>query len=510
MTALSLPDRDHRSDVDGGRQDAPSDDVTVKKASLQRPGGGNSVIPKSSPLQSLVTFSNSQGDSARGTILRLSRSTVVFEVYNPYSIVQLSEVLDRLTIRRGDRAIYSGRGVVTNLVNTGLMLIVSVTLTDTWSDLSGLLTPGSGIGTEVRRFIEDYDTISCIRSGYQLVVGQLRTFLAELGRWLEQVDLDAQTTFGDGQGLSEEIFMEIGEPLFPRLASLFADFEDEAQRVPDEFISYHKAYAQRDLHPLLLRAPFIHRSFAKPLGYAGDFEMVNMMLRNEREGPNTYAQILHAFYVHAAVCQAHRNRIDILTRRLEDSARGVGEGRALRVLNVGCGPAHEILRFIRTSDLASGAQIELVDFSQVTLDATRVEIERACTESGRRPEITYFHDSVHQLLKRATRPEESGEPPAYDLIYCAGLFDYLSDRVCSRLIKLFNRWVRPGGLVMVTNVHPDNDHRGAMEHLLEWYLIYRDEQQMVSLSPPDRRHRVYRDTTGLNVFLEMRGADLAA
>jgi len=484
-------------------------DTAVERASPERPAGVNSVIPKSSPLQSLVTFNNSQGDSARGTILRLSRSTVVFEVYNPYSIVQLSEVLDRLTIRRGDRAIYSGRGVVTNLVNTGLMLIVSVTLIDTWSDLSGLLTPGSGIGTEVRRFIADYDTISSIRSGYQLVVGQLRTFLAELGRWLEQVDLEAHAAPVKSPALSDEIFFEIGEPLFPRLASLFADFEAETRQVPDELLSYHKAYAQRDLHPLLLRAPFIHRSFAKPLGYAGDYEMVNMMLRNRREGPNTYAQILHTFYVHSAVCQAHRNRIDILTGRLEDTARAVGEGRPFRVLNVGCGPAHELLRLIRTSEAAARMRIDLVDFSQVTLDATRVEIERVCGESARRPQIAYLHDSVHNLLKRATRPEEVGGARDYDLIYCAGLFDYLSDRVCSRLIRLFNRWVRPGGLVLVTNVHPDNDHRGAMEHLLEWYLIYRDEEQMVSLSPPDLRHRVYRDATGLNVFLEMRGADPA-
>ena len=41
-------------------------------------------------LQSLVTFRNSQGEAARGTLLKLDRNTVVFEVYNPYSIVQLS------------------------------------------------------------------------------------------------------------------------------------------------------------------------------------------------------------------------------------------------------------------------------------------------------------------------------------------------------------------------------------------------------------------------------------
>jgi len=68
----------------------------------------------------------------------------VFEVYNPYSIVQASEVLTDLRIRRGERQIYKGSAVVSNLISTGLMLIVSASLNDPWSDLVDL-SPGSGI-----------------------------------------------------------------------------------------------------------------------------------------------------------------------------------------------------------------------------------------------------------------------------------------------------------------------------------------------------------------------------
>jgi extracellular factor (EF) 3-hydroxypalmitic acid methyl ester biosynthesis protein len=255
----------------------------------------------------------------------------------------------------------------------------------------------------------------------------------------------------------------------------------------------------------LLRAPFIHRSFTKPLGYAGDYEMVNMMLRNRREGPNTYAQILHTFYVHATVCEAHRNRIAVLTERLEESARAAGEGEPVRVLNVGCGPAHEILRFIDTSSEGARFRMELMDFSAETLEATRAEVDAAMARTGCRPEIVYLHDSVNNLLKRAARADESVEVGRYDLIYCAGLFDYLSDRVCARLVKLFAHWIRPSGLVLVTNVHSSNPYRGAMEHLLEWHLVYRDEQQMLALAPPQTRTTVYTDPTGVNVFLEIRG-----
>ena len=43
-----------------------------------------------------------------------------------------------------------------------------------------------------------------------------------------------------------------------------------------------------------------------------------------------------------------------------------------------------------------------------------------------------------------------------------------------------------------------------MEHLLEWYLIYRNEEQLASTFPDEacRDIRTYVDATGVNVFCE--------
>ena len=101
------------------------------------------MTTKKAPLQSLVTFKNSQGEAARGTLLKFERTTVVFEVYNPYSVVQLSEVLSDLTIRRGDEPIYQGRAIVSNLVNTGLMLIVSARFID-----PGIIAPATSLTSQ--------------------------------------------------------------------------------------------------------------------------------------------------------------------------------------------------------------------------------------------------------------------------------------------------------------------------------------------------------------------------
>ena len=80
----------------------------------------------SGKIDELIIFRNSQNIEARGTLLKFSKNQIVFETYNPFSIVQLSEILCNLKITRSNKNIYSGKAVVNNLINTGLLLIVSV------------------------------------------------------------------------------------------------------------------------------------------------------------------------------------------------------------------------------------------------------------------------------------------------------------------------------------------------------------------------------------------------
>ncbi|MES1936794.1 class I SAM-dependent methyltransferase [Salinisphaera hydrothermalis] len=454
-------------------------------------------------LNDLIVFTNSQGTAARGNLVKVSRTTLIFEVYNPYSIVQLSEVLHSLEIRGNDRVIYRGRAVVSGLVNTGLMLIVSASLLDPWSELIGLAGDRENIRHEIHQFIDEWQSNQQIRPDYQLSVSRLRSFLTALNRWLEHLDFEDDR--GDTAASRDQLFPDLAEPLVPPLIELFSDFEKQASQIPEEERITHMRYAQDDLHPLLMRAPFVHRAYYKPLGYAGDYEMVNMMLRDPREGPTIYAQLINTLYLQTGPAEAHRNRINILVDQLRDQItrlRKEAPDKTPRILNVGCGPAIELQRLIRQSRAIEICDITLIDFSRETLDYTEKQLNEASDASGIRPQITFSHQSVHGLLRHASRPEGS-EQDEYDIIYCAGLFDYLSDRVCARLLNLFHQWCKEGGQVMVTNVHPDNPARHWMEHLLEWYLIYRDDTDMEKLGAPFPNHQVFKDETGINIFLHI-------
>jgi extracellular factor (EF) 3-hydroxypalmitic acid methyl ester biosynthesis protein len=454
-------------------------------------------------IDPMVSFRNAQGGPARGTIINLQRKSLVMEIYNPYSIVQVSEVLSELTVRFGAKNAYAGKAVVISMVNTGLTAIVSVTLIDEWRELSEVAVAPGSVNMEAKTFVQDWTERFRIRRDYQIAVNELRAFLSEVSRWVEQVDLSPSLPKEDGR-LRTDFFYELATPLIEKTKFYFDTLESEASRVDEELAPVHRSFAQAALHPLLLRAPFVFRTYTKPLGYAGDYEMVNQILADPRQGPSTYFHIVNTAFLQARVAVAHRNRIDILVDFLKRTADAAQQaGRPFRVLNVGCGPAIEVQRFLQTYPNPEFLKFELVDFSEETLAWTRDKLN-AITQDIKKPvSIEYVHDSVHQLLKRRVDPEHI-DAREFDAVYCAGLFDYLSDKVCSRLVAHFASRTRSAGTLLVTNVHTSNPERlFVMEHLLEWYLIYRDEAKMSSLLPPQSLERkIYVDATGVNVFAE--------
>lgn len=452
-----------------------------------------------------MAFTNTSGIKGRGTLIHISRSLAVFEVYNPFSLIQLSEVLQEISVMRGERIIYSGRGVVTSIVSTGLMVIVSVTLIDAWSSLDNL-EPGPALGLELTKFIKDWEEGLDISEDYQIAVNKFSNFLAEASRWIEEAETAIVGNISQNVEKASKFRESIESSLSGKVLELMTQFQTTAGSVDEQESMVYKAFARRELHPYMLCAPFVWRTYYKPLGYAGDYEMVNMMLQESPSvGSTTYSRIFHDMTTSVAACLAHRNRITILERLLAEEAERVAEEqRIFTVLTVACGPAIEIQRFIRNHESASHAAFHLMDFNEETLAYTGRRIEETIAESGHKPAaVKLIRKSIDELLKNI-HLEEEGFLPSYDMIYCAGLFDYFPDNVCRNLLTLYHRWVRPGGLLVATNVHSNNPDRFLMEHLMEWYLIYRDEDQLAALAPKGTDGEIFADPTGVNVFLSVR------
>jgi extracellular factor (EF) 3-hydroxypalmitic acid methyl ester biosynthesis protein len=266
------------------------------------------------------------------------------------------------------------------------------------------------------------------------------------------------------------------------------------------------------LHPFLLSSPFAHRAFTKPLGYAGDYQMVDMMIRPPCEGATLFSKIINVWLLGQSPAQAHRNRVDYLERKLfEETARLKAAGRVNRVLNLGCGPADEVQRFFGSQNISQHAMLTLVDFNEETLGYLQNKLDGIKNKLVRPVSFQLIKRSVYQILKDGGRTlrHESGEP--YDYIYCAGLFDYLSDSVCKQLMNIFYEMLAPGGLLLATNatdaLNRSRPFRYSMEYLLDWHLIYRDKTHFSAVAPDladADKTAVIAEDTGANLFLEIR------
>ena len=101
--------------------------------------------------EGMVTAETGQGTEIRGTLLRLTRHLIAFEIYSPNLILRLSEVLTNFRIVVQDRTIYSGKAVINNLVNTAALIICEASLDESgWVDVDLSCLTGAG-GSQQRQ-----------------------------------------------------------------------------------------------------------------------------------------------------------------------------------------------------------------------------------------------------------------------------------------------------------------------------------------------------------------------
>ena len=466
--------------------------------------------------ESFVTFQTGQGVDVRAGLLRLTRHAAVLEVYNPTLVLRMSDVLENFRVMVGQRTVYSGRALVSHLVNTGTLVVCEVKLEESGlsiTPLSASLETETALRDSFNDFLERWQTDYRVRADFKDVMGDMQGFLSDLRLWLEQVELEIRSSpSANRQQLERKVIEELAHPIVRAIDSFIERFEKIASELEPDLQPVHRAYLRRQLHPLVLCSPFAYRAFYKPLGYAGDYELVDMMMRLSHEGSTLFAKVLNVWLLGQAPARAHRNRVQYLTRKLfEETARARSRGRRLRVYDLGCGPAAEIQQFLAEQPVSDQVQFTLLDFNEETLAHARTTLEGLKRAHGRLTSLQFIKRSVQQLLKEAARSVPRTPDTEYDFVYCAGLFDYLSTAVCKRLMNVFYEMLAPGGLLVSTNVcdamSESRPFRHSMEYILDWHLIYRNGPEIAAFAPtaaPPDASTVLAEDTSVNIFIEVR------
>jgi hypothetical protein len=239
-------------------------------------------------------------------------------------------------------------------------------------------------------------------------------------------------------------------------------------------------------------AAFLHRNRAlfgttasmqgfircKPHGYAGDFETLERIyfqMISAVPAIRSWDEVFHGASAPAAV----RNRAMVF-------AGLSASRRPARLASVACGPALDVAAALPESDVR---EVILVDNDPNALRRAGVNLPANGPET-----------LLHNGNALRWRPKTS-----LDLIWCAGLFDYLADKVAVFLLRRLMQALAPGGAVVVGNFAPGHASRSYMEVIGDWLLIHRTDQDLLRLARAAgadmTRTTVIGEPAGVNLFL---------
>jgi hypothetical protein len=242
-------------------------------------------------------------------------------------------------------------------------------------------------------------------------------------------------------------------------------------------------HATKELTELVLTPEFRlgaiwDRSYAKPLGYPGDFEVMNQVYDWQRSGSTVYGMLLHRIGLEVAECI--KTRMEVVKTHISKVIQAKGTDRPARILSLGSGPAREVeLLLANPRGLGGRAEFTLVDQEQAALRYAFEKTYPDVVRSGGMGHVQCMSMSFTDILRGGIGGLAS--VPPQDMIYSVGLLDYLTDRRAAALTRRLYEALAPGGLLVIGNMNETGlSNLWPMEFIVDWTLYYRSDAQMLA------------------------------
>ena len=244
-------------------------------------------------------------------------------------LVLTGDRIERLTIACASGQLYDGTATVRRINERGDDLVLGLEVESAGIDLNEVYRQGTRLDFAKRwqqaTRVARYDQIA---TPFKQWVATVRMTLEGAQRFLDGEDaaLAAEDLRTAQQARREYLAVVVPDLLAAlndardTLASIVGEFDDDEHAA-------HRAYSSLQLAPFLKQAPFVRRALEKPLGYAGDYEMMNMLYRDPAEGDSLLGKALNICFTEEPAAQANKNRIEYIGRLIRQALKDHPEGR---------------------------------------------------------------------------------------------------------------------------------------------------------------------------------------
>jgi hypothetical protein len=224
---------------------------------------------------------------------------------------------------------------------------------------------------------------------------------------------------------------------------------------------------EHPLRQLLNQDPFTLHAFSRPRGYCGDAVLLDFLFGYARPpaGTSHLGQAIFQYEFETSSAKSLRARREYFARQIDRVAERTANPA---VLCIGCGH----LREAHSSQAIQQGRIGRL----VALDSDPVSLELVRREHRAHSFLLPLNASIKILLSRQLHLGP------FDLIYAAGVYDYLPASLARRLTTEACALLKPAGRMVIPNFLPTQPERGYMEAFMDLWLVHRDEEAMVGLA----------------------------
>jgi len=263
-----------------------------------------------------------------------------------------------------------------------------------------------------------------------------------------------------------------------------------------------KRFTELVVTPEFLDGPIWRRSYEKPLGYPGDYQVMNQVYAWQREGETATGKLLHRAGLEVAECIGTRMRM--IQRIIAEEVADRSANAATHIASVGSGPAKEVVNYLEAESIPAPISFTLIDQEHHALEQAYGEIYPQTTRHRGRAAVQCLNMSFVDLARKNRIFPGVGPQ---DLIYSVGIVDYLTDRRARDLVvSLYDR-LAPGGRLVIGNMRQTSlSNLWPMEFICDWSVHYRDEAAMWAMVKglPAKSSDLEIDPTGRVYLLSIR------
>lgn len=462
----------------------------------------------------MVRFHDFQGMERTCPVRDFSRTGLSFQLEDGSLIFRIGDIISGLRFFSYDKEVHSGPATIIHILDEfqGTNVISRIGCRfENPMDVSTIIK-GDKVAKLRNEYLDFIQSLAVednldeefvyLTSHLHYVLSNFRAKVKQEERKIsEEEEPTRELLLNTLKELTLEAINDVTLKYFDLFTKITGKFTDSKQH----FI--HREYFQKMLNEFFKASALFRRAFTKPLGYAGDYEMMNIIYRNGFEGEDVFSQVMNKIDCEGNAARAVRNRREYLSRKMFSLYESIADGNSCKIVSIACGPCVEMADFLK--GIREGKRPVKLDF--VAMDQDENALENA------RQRLTPLMDGIDDINIRFTKDNikdlilgrnKKGNDPYSDadLIYTAGLCDYLSSNATSRLVRELYRYLKPGGTLIIGNFGTYNPQKFKMEYGSEWFLIYRSEEDIrnfIKGLPEDIIYSVEKEPEGVNLFLNI-------